>query len=126
MPLEPSFDNIDDLVTTNPAAGDGVNEGDDHLRGIKNALKGNVAGDALSTQLLQADLVALNADNKGAQVTGQVIVSDPTPLNPEELTRKDYVDAQIAALQTQIDNLINGTTAFTGAVSGTDFIATGI
>ena len=30
---------IDDLVATNPAAGDNVSEGDDHIRGIKNVLK---------------------------------------------------------------------------------------
>ena len=30
---------IDDLVSTNPAAGDNVSEGDDHIRGIKNVLK---------------------------------------------------------------------------------------
>lgn len=93
MPLEPAFDNIDDLEPANPALDDVVNQGDDHLRGIKKALQGNVAGDALSTQLLQSDVVALNADDRGAQVTGQVTVSDPAPLNPDELTRRDYVDA---------------------------------
>ena len=30
---------IDDLVSSNPAAGDNVSEGDDHIRGIKNVLK---------------------------------------------------------------------------------------
>ena len=30
---------LDDLVVTNPAAGDNVSEGDDHIRGIKNVLK---------------------------------------------------------------------------------------
>ena len=30
---------LDDLVETNPAAGDNVSEGDDHIRGIKNVLK---------------------------------------------------------------------------------------
>lgn len=54
--------------------------------------------------------------DKGASATGQVIVSDPAPLNPEELTRKDYVDGLIAGLQSQIDNIENGF-AFTGAIS---------
>ena len=93
MPLEPAFDNIDDLEPANPALDDVVNQGDDHLRGIKKALQGNVAGTALVTQLLQQGLIALAVDDKGAQVTGQVTVSDPAPLNPEELTRRDYVDA---------------------------------
>ena len=30
---------LDDLVATNPAAGDNVSDGDDHIRGIKNVLK---------------------------------------------------------------------------------------
>jgi hypothetical protein len=30
---------LDDLVATNPAVGDDVSEGDDHIRGIKNVLK---------------------------------------------------------------------------------------
>ena len=30
---------IDDLVSSNPAAGDNVSEGDDHIRGLKNVLK---------------------------------------------------------------------------------------
>ena len=94
MPLEPDFDNIDDLVSANPALDDEVNEGDNHLRGIKNALQGNVSGNAVSTQLLQQGIVALDVDDKGADVTGSVVISDPVPLNPNELTRKDYVDAQ--------------------------------
>ena len=51
MPLEPSFDNLDDLNVLNPASGDNVSEGDDHLRGIKNAVRGNVTGDATQTRL---------------------------------------------------------------------------
>ena len=30
---------LDDLNSSNPAAGDDVSEGDDHIRGIKNVLK---------------------------------------------------------------------------------------
>ena len=30
---------LDDLDASNPAAGDNVSEGDDHIRGIKNVLK---------------------------------------------------------------------------------------
>ncbi len=94
MPLEPNFDNIDDLVSANPALDDEVNEGDNHIRGVKNALQGNVSGSDLRTALLQQGIEALGVDDKGAQVVGQVTVSDPAPLNPDELTRKDFVDAQ--------------------------------
>ena len=38
MPLE-SGTYIPDLVATNPAAGDGVNQGDDHLRLVKSCVK---------------------------------------------------------------------------------------
>lgn len=93
MPLEPDFDNIDDLVPANPALDDEVNEGDNHLRGIKNALQGNVAGDALTTTLLAASVPALVVDADGAAVSGQVTASDAAPVDPEDLTRKDYVDA---------------------------------
>lgn len=73
MPLEPKFDFIDDLNPLNPADGDPVAEGDDHLRGIKAALQANVKGDDTRTQLvvdgvdrLIAHLVAV------ANSTGQV------------------------------------------------------
>jgi len=52
MPIEPNFDNIDALEPANPFDTDNVSEGDDHLRGIKNALKANVTGDATETRLL--------------------------------------------------------------------------
>ncbi len=93
MPLEPDFDFIDDLDSANPVTDDEVNEGDNHIRGVKNALQGNVRGDALTTALLQAGVDALSVDDKGAQVVGHVTVTDPAPLNPDELTRMDYVDA---------------------------------
>lgn len=43
MPLEPAT-YISDLVPTNPAATDSTNQGDDHLRLIKSALKTSFAG----------------------------------------------------------------------------------
>ena len=122
MPLE-AVTNIDDLVETNPIDDDPVDEGDNHIRNLKTALTKNVGGDDLTTQLKAADVDIVNVDNKGAQVTGQVTASDPAPLNPDELTRMDYVDAAIADLQLQLDNLINGTTKFTGAQEAPDFTA---
>ena len=51
---------IDDLVATNPAAGDNVSEGDDHIRGIKNTIKltfpnVNAAVNATPTELNYVD-----------------------------------------------------------------------
>ena len=105
MPLEPDFDFIDDLDSANPVTDDEVNEGDNHIRGVKNALQGNVRGDALTTALLQQGLDALVVDANGAQVTGQVTASEAAPLAPADLTRMDYVDAQIGILQALIDQL---------------------
>ena len=92
MPLEPIFDHIDDLNPGNPIVDDPVNEGDNHLRGIKQALQGNVVGDALTTSLLVGLVAALTVDADGAIVVGQVKVSELLPLDPDDLTRKDYVD----------------------------------
>ena len=41
MGIESSFNYIDDLDSANPATGDNVSQGDDHLRGIKSAVKGS-------------------------------------------------------------------------------------
>ena len=61
MPIE-QFDNIDDLDPLNPLDDDPVSEGDDHLRGIKNALQGNVTGDALETRLMVASIIRAFVD----------------------------------------------------------------
>ncbi len=55
MGLEASFDNIDDLDPLFPLDNDAVEEGDDHLRGIKKALQGTITGDAASVELRIAD-----------------------------------------------------------------------
>ena len=122
MPLE-NVSFIDDLVATNPIDDDGVDEGDNHIRNLKVAILKNLGGNATSTQLKQADTTALNADANGAQVTGQVTASDAAPVDPADLTRKDYVDAEIATLRAELDALIDGTTKFTGAQEAPDFTA---
>jgi hypothetical protein len=76
---------IDDLVSTNPAAGDNVSEGDDHIRGIKNVLKTtfpnidgavtptdteiNYVGGVTSAIQTQIDSKTTNATHSG-EVTG--------------------------------------------------------
>ena len=59
MPLEPDFDNIDSLDPLFPFTDDQVSEGDNHVRGLKNALKANVTGNADETRLLVQGLVRL-------------------------------------------------------------------
>jgi hypothetical protein len=51
MPLENSFDNIDDLNPDWPLGVDPKSEGANNLRGVKRALQGNVTGDGLETRL---------------------------------------------------------------------------
>jgi len=73
------------------------------------------------------DVQKIVTTDKGVNVAGQVIVSDPAPLNPDELARKDYVDdeistldtsllAAIAVVQADLDNVKDGF-AFTGDIS---------
>ena len=129
---------IDDLNADWPLGTDPVAEGDDHLRLIKRCLQGNVAGDATSTTLLAAAAAIVAAQATGSQTVGSAQVTDQ-PTSAEDLTRLDYVDGAdlvlqgqidtlnitVADLQTQIDNILNGTTPFTGDVDGTDWIANG-
>ena len=76
---------IDDLNSSNPAAGDNVSEGDDHIRGIKNVLKTtfpnidgavtptdteiNYVGGVTSAIQTQIDSKTTNATHSG-EVTG--------------------------------------------------------
>ncbi len=113
MGLE-TFGFIDDLNPDFPLSSDPVSEGDDHIRGVKLSVQGSIGGTDGQTTIPFP-----------LSVTGKATVSDEVPVDPGDLTAKSYVDPLVADLQTQIDNIINGTTAFTGDVNGTDFIANG-
>ena len=77
---------IDDLVATNPAAGDNVSEGDDHIRGIKNVLKTtfpNIDGAITATDTeLNAVTATANAalPKAGGTMTGDLILGDNVKL----------------------------------------------
>lgn len=62
MGLETSFDNIDDLNSAWPLGTDPKSEGDDHIAGIKKALKANVTGSAIATRLNVAGNVGALAE----------------------------------------------------------------
>ncbi len=68
MPVEGDFDNIDSLEPTFPFDDDQVAEGPQHLRGIKNALQGNVSGDDVETRLLVNGIIAALVDATGLSV----------------------------------------------------------
>ena len=113
MGLE-TFGFIDDLNPDFPLSSDPVSEGDDHLRGIKLSVQGSIGGQDGQTTIPFP-----------LAVNGKVSVADEVPTGSGDLTAKSYVDPLIADLQGQIDNILNGTTPFTGDVNGTDWIANG-
>ena len=113
MGLE-TFGFIDSLNPDFPLSSDPVSEGDDHIRGVKLSVQGSIGGTDGQTTIPFP-----------LAITGTANVSDEVPVLTGDLTAKSFVDAQIAGLQTQIDNIINGTTVFTGDVTGTDWIANG-
>lgn len=83
MALEPDFRFIDDLVPANPLATDPVAEGDNHLGGIKNALKANITGNATETRLVNGGVVRTIALANSLRViaagdTAEVDGYDPT------------------------------------------------
>ena len=72
MGLETQFNSIDDLNVSWPLGTDPKSEGDNHLRGIKNAIKGNVRGDGLGTQL------RIGADNVVSVLPGSTTHNRPS------------------------------------------------
>ena len=84
-------------------------------------------------QLFYNNLQAMATTSaQGISVQGDVVINSAAPTSDNHAARKDYVDGkvnglqpQLDSLQTQINNIINGTTAFTGVVNAPDFNATG-
>lgn len=92
MPLPADFDNLDSLDPNSPQPDEPVNQGDDWIRGLQNALWGNITGDATETRLLTAGLVTLKTQADGARVLGEVAGSSV-------LTLADSADADQAKLE---------------------------
>ena len=61
MPLEASFDNLDDLNPDWPLGTDPLAEGDDHIRGVKKAVTANILGSDTVTRLLSNAIATLLA-----------------------------------------------------------------
>lgn len=101
---------ISDLVTTNPAGGDGLSDADGHLRLIKNTVKAtfpNVTGAVTPTHTelnyvdgvtsaIQTQIDAKMASSRFPNVNADVTTSD------EEL---NFVDGVTSAIQTQLNTL---------------------
>jgi len=105
---------IDDLNSSNPAAGDNVSEGDDHIRGIKNVLKTTFpsidgAITATDTELNYVDGVTSNVQTQldaklplaGGTMTGDLLLG----ANKVGADAGDYI--QFTA-DTQMDFYVNG------------------
>lgn len=115
MALEPSFNYIDDLVDTNPETGDNVNEGDDHLRGIKSAVQGSFPslGSAAVTKTAAEinDLVeqtdpVLNGTISGtAFLDEDAMTSDSAIAVASQQSIKAYVDSKVGTLNEKIINI---------------------
>ncbi len=101
---------IDDLVSTNPAAGDNVSEGDDHIRGIKNVLKTTFPSIDGAVTATQAELNLLDGVTS---TTGELNILDGVTSTAAELNILDgvtataaelnYVDGVTSNVQTQLD-----------------------
>lgn len=81
MSLE-SATHLDDLVVTNPAAGDLVSQGDDHLRLIKNVLKTSLPGTTAPRYLEQAraDLASSSTPALWATTSNYINITGTTPI----------------------------------------------
>jgi len=88
---------IDDLVSTNPAAGDNVSEGDDHIRGIKNVLKTTFPSIDGAVTATQAELNLLDGVTS---TTAELNILDGVTSTAAEL---NYVDGVTSNVQTQLD-----------------------
>ena len=73
MPIE-NYGNIDDLDPLQPLVDDPVSEGDDHLRGIKESLQGNVQGDETFTALLADGFIQALVDALAFTVNGPPLI----------------------------------------------------
>lgn len=105
MPVE-TFSYLDSLVATNPVTADGLVNGDDHIRGIKSALKAtfpNITGAVTSTQteldaiaaLLVSGVLRANGAVPAGAVQDFAMATAPTgwlECNGAAVSRTTYAD----------------------------------
>jgi len=87
---------IDSLNSSNPAAGDNVSEGDDHIRGIKNVLKTTFP--SLDGAVTSTD-AELNLLDGVTATTTELNLLDGVTATTTEL---NYVDGVTSSIQTQL------------------------
>jgi len=104
---------IDDLVSTNPAAGDNVSEGDDHIRGIKNVLKTTFPSIDGAVTATQAELNLLDGVTS---TTAELNILDGVTATAAEI---NYVDGVTSNVQTQINSVSTTASAALPKAGGT-------
>jgi hypothetical protein len=120
---------IDDLVSSNPAAGDNVSEGDDHIRGLKNVLKLSFpaitgAVTPTHTELNYVDGVtsAIQTQLNAITANNWVVTARITDAN---VTTDKIADANVTTAKIADDAVTNakmGADAITGAEIADDAI----
>jgi len=118
---------IDDLNSSNPAAGDNVSEGDDHIRGIKNVLKTtfpNVTGavNPTDTELNYVDGVTSAIQT---QMDTKAPLASPTFTGTVAIPNIANLETAVAANTAKVSNVthtgdVTGSTALTIAVDAVD------
>ena len=118
---------LDDLVATNPAAGDNVSEGDDHIRGIKNVLKltfpnVDAAVNATPTELNYVDGVTSAIQT---QMDTKAPLASPTFTGTVAIPNVANLETAVVANTAKVSNVthtgdVTGSTALTIAVDAVD------
>lgn len=139
MSIETTFDHITDLSVSNPAATDGLAQADDHLRGIKKAVRDTFSGirDQGNKTAVTSTAAELNILDGATLTTSELnildgVTSTATELNvldgiPATLTAAElgYVDGVTSAIQTQMDTKAPlASPTFTGTASAVTQIST--
>ena len=131
MALETNVTHISDLVATNPTSSDSLQEGDNHLRIIKSAIKttfANITGavTASHTDLnkldgLTATQSELNLLDGVTATTAEINLLDGITATTAELNTLDGITATTAEL-----NLLDGVTATTTEINYLDGVTSNI
>ena len=118
---------LDDLNSSNPAAGDNVSEGDDHIRGIKNVLKltfpnVDAAVNATPTELNYVDGVTSAIQT---QMDTKAPLASPTFTGTVAIPNIANLETAVAANTAKVSNVthtgdVTGSTALTIAVDAVD------
>ena len=118
---------LDDLNSSNPAAGDNVSEGDDHIRGIKNVLKltfpnVDAAVNATPTELNYVDGVTSAIQT---QMDAKAPIASPTFTGTVAIPNISNLETAVAANTAKVTNAthtgdVTGSKALTIAVDAVD------